>query len=168
MPCQRLPILTKDRRNRSPAVAVFGAAVQPAADRDETELAGSVCVELDEGGLHEVDGIAVSQVHCLDPSPTRQARRLPSLLISFAPTFGRSARVTGGPVCRSCTVGAGCRWQVNEWGNSGAGLLIRCYLGVVAHARFNLDVLVRWAGVGKAYGRGRAGGLRGSGKPRLV
>jgi len=38
-----------------PAVAVLGAAVQPAVDRDETELAGAVCVELDEPGLQPSD-----------------------------------------------------------------------------------------------------------------
>jgi hypothetical protein len=56
------------------AVVLDGAAVHPASDGDEAELAGPVLGELDEAGFDEVDGVAVPQVHLHDPPPAGQGR----------------------------------------------------------------------------------------------
>jgi len=45
------------------------AAVQPATDGNETELAGPVPGELDETRLDQVDGVAVPSAHLHDPPP---------------------------------------------------------------------------------------------------
>ncbi len=55
------------------AAVVFGsAAVHPAMDSDEAELAGSVLGELDEARFDEVDRIAVPHVHLHDPPSAGQ------------------------------------------------------------------------------------------------
>jgi hypothetical protein len=54
------------------AVAFGRAAVHPATDSDEAELAGPVPSELDEAGFEEVDRIAVPQVHLHDPPSAGQ------------------------------------------------------------------------------------------------
>jgi hypothetical protein len=54
------------------AVAFGTAAVHPATEGDEAELAGPVPGELDEARFKEVDRIAVPQVHLHDPPSARQ------------------------------------------------------------------------------------------------
>ena len=52
------------------------AAVHQPLDRDESELPGPVMVELDEPGLHQVDGVGVPQLHRYDPPSAREARQV--------------------------------------------------------------------------------------------
>jgi hypothetical protein len=54
------------------AVAFGTAAVHPATDSDETELAGPLPGELDEARFDEVDRIAVPHVHLHDPPSAGQ------------------------------------------------------------------------------------------------
>jgi hypothetical protein len=54
------------------AVAFGTAAVHPATEGDEAELAGPVPGELDEAGFKEVDRIAVPHVHLHDPPSAHQ------------------------------------------------------------------------------------------------
>ena len=54
------------------AVAFGTAALHPATDSDEAELAGFVPCEFDEAGFDEVDRIAVPHVHLHDRPSTGQ------------------------------------------------------------------------------------------------
>jgi hypothetical protein len=56
------------------AIPLERAAVQPATDSDETELAGPVRGELDVARPDQVDGVAIPPAHLHDPPPAGQRR----------------------------------------------------------------------------------------------
>ena len=60
-----------------PTVPLDRAAVQPTADRDDTELAGPLPGELDEARFNKVDGIAGPPAPLHDPPPTNQRHHCP-------------------------------------------------------------------------------------------
>src|SRR5258708_22335046 len=91
--------------------AALRAAVHPPPDDDETELAGPAVTELDEAGLHQVDGLLVPHVHLHDPPPAVQVHC--SLLLLAQQVIGhernRSVRARQGRRLSAPTgTGAGC------------------------------------------------------------
>src|ERR1035438_6937440 len=54
------------------------SAIHPALDGNESETSGVVLAEFDKRGFHQIEGVAIPEIHLLDPPFAREACPAPA------------------------------------------------------------------------------------------